>query len=658
VAKTAAEKAALGPAAGWKQASTEVGRLADFKEMLTQHDFDPSSKWGDIVGDILDDPRFQAVTKKGPRKHAWSEWCDAKRKRMREEARQQVVLARQAFMELLGTHPDASSATAFDAATELFKGEKAWSGLPAAERQVQYDLWARKTAREEREEVEKRLKEQEKALDALLAELEGSGKVTWETTWQEAKVLLEGEPAYEMLPKRSRLDIFKRRITTLDRLERERAREAAEQQAKARREAVLSFEDALGRLTRQGRLHCDAPWAGPSRSEFDDGVFLPEGAPPAAPEAGSPSPEAPPARVDGVWVLEHSAEGKALRAAFGGAATASSARQGSGPKAGRIAEDEFDRWLTLLRREWPHDCRAVAQAADDYRLVLTGTSPEATFEGFMSRIRKETGASDAPASASASASAAGSASAGVAAASASAGRDAPARSASASRRRSASASQSRAGPDALLPRGLRIALRERPTQLHMAFTRVCADEEREEAEQRERLERRKRRYRDLLMDYFYRSDHLTVTWAEARDEIAERSAFRELPQKLRQTLFEDHMAELRRRAEASRKAREERRKQEAGGGDGGANSGNADAKADEQEQATRQQQSQPAAAVAAAGGTGEDDDDDDDDDEEGAVEEPTSASGEAAAKRARTEAESAAPASDDVSQSKRTKPQE
>jgi hypothetical protein len=510
------------PPEGWEPATTEEGRISDFKDMLSQHKFDPSSKWGSIVDAIREDPRFGAISQKGVRKHAFSEWCDAERKRLREEAHSQAVEARERFSRLLTEHPDASASIPFAEVPASITSNEAWGGVSSeAERRQLYEDWAARTVREEKLEVERRLREQEEALDKLLEAKEREGAITAETTWLDAKQLLAGEPAFEALPSGIKLDVFKRRIIELDRRAREEERRRAEEAARARREAVGALERELDRLTRAGRLHFASKWSGTGLHEFDDGA-----------EAGGALADVPP-RVDGEWVYSHSEAGQALARIFPDAGAAE-----------RLCQDEFERWCRLLHREWSRDCRAVAALADALRVPLAGSGATSTLEGLVSAVREKQ-------------------------------HDEGRRSTSPSRSRDHRASQYRdedsssvprddtSGSDGL-PRELSRALVERPTQVRMAFARVKADEEEEEKQRAERTARRERRYKELLMDYYFRADHLKVVWEQAKEELSQRSAYRDLPRERRRELFEEHMSELNRRAEESRKLREERRRQAGG----------------------------------------------------------------------------------------------
>lgn len=88
-------------------------------------------------------------------------------------------------------------------------------------------------------------------------------------------------------------------------------------------------------------------------------------------------------------------------------------------------------------------------------------------------------------------------------------------------------------------------LKECPETLviHFRDSQMYAKEA-EEAEQK-RLVEIKERYNELLTDYYYRTDHLEISWEEACEDMEHRSAFKALPPYMRELMFEEHMNVLR-----------------------------------------------------------------------------------------------------------------
>ncbi|CAN0003939.1 unnamed protein product, partial [Laminaria digitata] len=58
----------------------------------------------------------------------------------------------------------------------------------------------------------------------------------------------------------------------------------------------------------------------------------------------------------------------------------------------------------------------------------------------------------------------------------------------------------------------------------------------EEGRQRER---REEKMRDLLEDYFYRSDHVDVPWEQGRDKIGKHSASKEIGEEDCKRMFDE-----------------------------------------------------------------------------------------------------------------------
>ena len=68
-----------------------------------------------------------------------------------------------------------------------------------------------------------------------------------------------------------------------------------------------------------------------------------------------------------------------------------------------------------------------------------------------------------------------------------------------------------------------------------------------------------RRFIELLEDYYYRSDHVDVTWEEAKDDLYKRSAYANLDRTRRKRLFDKYMAELADKLAAKKKPADAKR---------------------------------------------------------------------------------------------------
>ena len=85
------------------------------------------------------------------------------------------------------------------------------------------------------------------------------------------------------------------------------------------------------------------------------------------------------------------------------------------------------------------------------------------------------------------------------------------------------------------------------THVRLFFDEFLAREVAAHEEALKKQRKREDRYKELLTDYYYRSDHLDTPWDEAMHDMRKRSAYLDLKEAERQQLFLDHMATLRRK---------------------------------------------------------------------------------------------------------------
>ena len=145
----------------------------------------------------------------------------------------------------------------------------------------------------------------------------------------------------------------------------------------------------------------------------------------------------------------------------------------------------------------------------------------------------------------------------------------------------------RGKPAAIIP-----SLREkRPWNLPLLFDDLKARAAEAEAASAKKLAQASAKFEELLLDYYYRSDHIGTTWAVASERMANRSAFKDMApwgDAVRQGLFDAYMSRLaekaRKRAEhdagkaaaaaaaaaaPAKKGDEDKAAKEGGGGGGG-----------------------------------------------------------------------------------------
>ena len=66
----------------------------------------------------------------------------------------------------------------------------------------------------------------------------------------------------------------------------------------------------------------------------------------------------------------------------------------------------------------------------------------------------------------------------------------------------------------------------------------------EHKEEQRRMVRKMERFSQLLEEYYYRSDHVGVSWSEAKKSLSKHSAYEDLPKAERKRLFKEYMAAL------------------------------------------------------------------------------------------------------------------
>jgi len=83
------------------------------------------------------------------------------------------------------------------------------------------------------------------------------------------------------------------------------------------------------------------------------------------------------------------------------------------------------------------------------------------------------------------------------------------------------------------------------SHVRLYFDECAAKETAAHAESERRQRKREERYRELLEDYYYRSDHIDTSWADAEVDMRKRSAFLDLQDPNdRRRLFHKHLASL------------------------------------------------------------------------------------------------------------------
>jgi hypothetical protein len=112
---------------------------------------------------------------------------------------------------------------------------------------------------------------------------------------------------------------------------------------------------------------------------------------------------------------------------------------------------------------------------------------------------------------------------------------------------SSSSSSSRSGGSSQQQPVARLAAMiaaEPVSHARMFFDETITKEAAAFAESQRRQRKREERYLELLEDYYYRSDHVETSWSDAEYDMRKRSAFLDLKEGERRSMFDQHMATL------------------------------------------------------------------------------------------------------------------
>eukprot|EP00658_Telonema_sp_P-2_P012804 TRINITY_DN14873_c0_g1_i1.p1 TRINITY_DN14873_c0_g1~~TRINITY_DN14873_c0_g1_i1.p1 ORF type:complete len:569 (+),score=154.62 TRINITY_DN14873_c0_g1_i1:221-1927(+) len=101
----------------------------------------------------------------------------------------------------------------------------------------------------------------------------------------------------------------------------------------------------------------------------------------------------------------------------------------------------------------------------------------------------------------------------------------------------------------------------RAKNLELFFEQIMSDLAYKQAKEQKKLNNRVEAFKDLLEEEYYKSKHANTLWMEARGELADRTAFKDmLSEDERVDVFEEHMKSLCERKE-NKKSKKEKKKQ-------------------------------------------------------------------------------------------------
>eukprot|EP00595_Chromulina_sp_UTEXLB2642_P001350 CAMPEP_0196762554 /NCGR_PEP_ID=MMETSP1095-20130614/2258_1 /TAXON_ID=96789 ORGANISM="Chromulina nebulosa, Strain UTEXLB2642" /NCGR_SAMPLE_ID=MMETSP1095 /ASSEMBLY_ACC=CAM_ASM_000446 /LENGTH=344 /DNA_ID=CAMNT_0042113795 /DNA_START=1638 /DNA_END=2672 /DNA_ORIENTATION=- len=94
---------------------------------------------------------------------------------------------------------------------------------------------------------------------------------------------------------------------------------------------------------------------------------------------------------------------------------------------------------------------------------------------------------------------------------------------------------------------------KRPKHIQVIFNEIFEHVKTEHEEELKRIKRREDRYIELLEEYFYRSDHIDVTWEDAKRLLEKHSAYDAINRIDRKALFYDYISDLKKKMEEKTK---------------------------------------------------------------------------------------------------------
>jgi hypothetical protein len=612
---------------------SQEDRVAVFKALLRERAVAADARFDDLKDALAKDPRFGALRKNAERRQAFAEFCNSRAKELREERRLREIALRQAFSAHLETRSDVLFGHMGYADADRAVGmDAAWTAITDKdERQRLYATFATQLLKRERE-----------AFLATLRTMREEGRVSVETRWMDVKPLLAEDPTFLRLSKEERIAQYKAFILGLEAEEADRKRKEQERELEQAAEDRRALARVLRRLAELGVIEPTTRYDD-FRRDLDIATERRriEGAAEGAAEcAGTEDPvpgllgkaqelcralDPVPVgatvravfRVEGTqWAedLHHGDKRRARHVAVDAAAAGCPLPSGITAEATQttreatqvtdlegaagVAEAQTDASVGAVLARSPQlaSYAALSSALRAKRAVARTLEetvvPETPFrlwldclldaDALLCALHDEKQRRRGPASAEDERDARRSAGRGTR---------------SRSRSREASRDQSR-GPNSthgggstresapLQPRpSLSEAARLRPWSLRALFQSLQRDAAEARAAEEKRQRRAREKFDDLLMDYFYRSDHLNTSWEEATHILRHRSAFMDAPADLRQGWFDVYMDRLRAKA----KSRLEKQQKPQSG------------RSEEEGRRTESSSSSPAAASAAQG---------------------------------------------------------
>ena len=253
--------------------ANDAERREAFHALLEDKGIAPGMKWAEVAAAVSTDPRYRAYSSAGQRKAAYNEWSQAKRKAERDAKRAEATARRNELLALLAVScqgaelppgvtdvPDAARvitpATSYAEAQELFAADPRWAAMDGeeAERRHVYGEWARGEGARQAELAASKAAAARQELEGLLEDWLARGRITLDTPWSEVKADLSGEPAWATLGKKGVLEGYKDFILSRERRLRHEREDAARRVHGKERSLRHALLHALRRMAAAGDI--------------------------------------------------------------------------------------------------------------------------------------------------------------------------------------------------------------------------------------------------------------------------------------------------------------------------------------------------------------------------------------------------------------------
>jgi len=237
--------------------SKEDAKLA-FKQLLRDKAVPANSNWETAMKMIINDARYQALSKLSERKQCFNEYKTQRGVEEKDEERRQAKENKDRLIKFLETHPKMSSTVRYRLAEEMYRSLPLWNNVPDRDRRDLYEDLLVQLAKREKENARNTRKSNMRKLTGVLHDLD---QLTHKTLWKEAQEMLIDQAEFiedkdlQNMDKEDALVCFEQVIKELEveyDEERDRRRVLERRMYRKNRERFIG---QLDQLKAQGHIH-------------------------------------------------------------------------------------------------------------------------------------------------------------------------------------------------------------------------------------------------------------------------------------------------------------------------------------------------------------------------------------------------------------------